>query len=887
MTIINRYRSASFGGLVVILFVAFVFAALALADEKEETPEPDVRFEEWLLLGPLATPVPAFSADGDSTTKPADLLGYRHVSLGGALPVKGAAISLVGGSDVTWTVTAVAEPGITLSSDESSAQVAYLAAYLDVDRWTKVEVSAKGSDAFEVTIDGESVVKQKETADFDDAKAKTGTAKLERGKHLVVVKTVRIPDDESAAWQMDVGVSAKNTDDEPVLSLNPSRIMTIGDVLDAPSIGGVDVSPDGEYVTFTISRRTPPEGTRDTRREIRRISNGSLEKTIRDMSDTSDWQWAPTGHRLSYIMTSDDKGTIRVLDLETGAVETVVEGIEHLSGYDWSPNGTFIAYSVDVEAEKSETGVQRLRGLSDRRAGERDRSFLHLTSVPAGTMRRVTAGEHSTWLYDIHPDGKSLLIGRSYEELSRRPYSRSELVHLDLATQEAEILAEAHWIGTAQYSPDGKTILITASPTTFGDVGYDLASGVIPNDYDTQAYLFDPATKDVTSITKNFNPTVRSVYWPEPGNSVVVVAQESESVRLYTYDVKRKKFTTIDVDADVIHRSDVARGKPVVALVASSADHPNRLYSVDLRRGKVTTLLDPGKERFENVRIGKVESWDFTTESGTAIVGRIHYPPDFDDSREWPCIVYYYGGTSPVSRSFGGRYPKNLWAAMGYVVYVLQPSGATGYGQEFSALHVNDWGKIVADEIVDGTKKFLEAHPFVDEDRVGCIGASFGGFMTQLLVTKTDMFAAAVSHAGISSISSYWGEGYWGFGYNSVSAANSFPWNRRDIYVDQSPLFSADKIHTPLLLLHGTDDTNVPPGESEQMYAALKLLEREVEYLRIEGQNHWIVDYKKRIVWSNAIVSWFDRYLKDQPDWWNDMYPPLDDDGKDTTAGAR
>lgn len=875
----------------VSIYLACVFtlmcaAAGAFAGEKEEATEPDVRFEEWLVLGPIASPVPAFTADGDSKTKPADLLDYRHISLGKTPPVKGRAIRLVGGKDVAWTVTAVTEPGITLSSDESSAQVAYLAAYLDVGRWTKIEVSAKGSHAFEITIDGASVVKQKETTDFDEAEAKTGSAKLERGKHLIVVKTVRIPDDESAAWQLDVGVSAKNTDEVPVLSLTPSRIMTIGDVVDAPSIGSVDVSPDGEYVAFTISTRTPPEGTRDTRREIRKISNGFLEKTIRDMSDTSDWQWAPTGHRLSYIVTSDDKGTIRVLDLETGAVETLVEGIEHLSGYDWSPDGTFIAYSVDVEAEESKTGVQRLRGLADRRAGERDRSFLHLTSVPAGTMRRLTAGEYSTWLYDIHPDGKSLLIGRSYEELSRRPYSMSELVRLDLETQEAEILVEAHWIGTALYSPDGKTILITASPTTFGDVGHELEGGVIPNDYDTQAYLFDPSTKDVTSITKEFDPTVRSVYWPEPGNSIFVVAGESEFVRLYTYDIKRAKFTTVELDADVIHRSDVAQGRPVAVLAASSADHPIRLYSVDLKRGKVRTLLDPGKERFENVRIGKVESWDFKTESGTTIVGRVHYPSDFDDEKEWPCIVYYYGGTSPVSRSFGGRYPKNLWAAMGYVVYVLQPSGATGFGQEFSALHVNDWGKIVADEIIDATKKFLATHAFVDENRVGCIGASFGGFMTQLLVTKTDMFAAAVSHAGISSISSYWGEGYWGFGYNSVSAANSFPWNRPDIYIDQSPLFSADKIHTPLLLLHGTDDTNVPPGESEQMYAALKLLDREVEYIRIEGQNHWIVDYKKRIVWSNAIVSWFDRWLKDESDWWDDMYPPLDESGKDTTAGA-
>jgi len=330
----------------------------------------------------------------------------------------------------------------------------------------------------------------------------------------------------------------------------------------------------------------------------------------------------------------------------------------------------------------------------------------------------------------------------------------------------------------------------------------------------------------------------------------------------------------------VIGARDVALAREIAVVVGAWANRPANVFSVDLRRGKSKVILDPGAERFSMVRIGDVEDYNFTTSDGTTIVGRVHYPPDFDASRKWPCIVYYYGGTSPVSRSFGGRYPKNLWAAHGYVVYVLQPSGATGFGQEFSARHVNDWGKRVSAEIVEGTKSFLAAHPFVDPERVGCIGASFGGFMTELLVTRTDVFAAAVSHAGISDITSYWGEGYWGYGYNAVSAANSFPWNRPDIYVDQSPLFAADRVTTPILLLHGTSDHNVPPGESEQFYTALKLLGKTVEYIRVKGEDHWVLDYEKRVVWSNAIVAWFDRWLKDEPDWWNAMYPPLDGDAQ-------
>jgi dipeptidyl aminopeptidase/acylaminoacyl peptidase len=147
--------------------------------------------------------------------------------------------------------------------------------------------------------------------------------------------------------------------------------------------------------------------------------------------------------------------------------------------------------------------------------------------------------------------------------------------------------------------------------------------------------------------------------------------------------------------------------------------------------------------------------------------------------------------------------------------------------------------------------------------------------MTQYLQTKTDIFAAAVSHAGISDHTSYWGEGYWGYSYSEVSMANSYPWTRKDLYVDQSPLYNADKIHTPLLFLHGTADTNVPVGESIQMFTALKLLGRPTAMVLVDGENHGIMDYNKRLQWQYTIDAWFARYLKGDGRWWNALYPSV------------
>ncbi len=145
--------------------------------------------------------------------------------------------------------------------------------------------------------------------------------------------------------------------------------------------------------------------------------------------------------------------------------------------------------------------------------------------------------------------------------------------------------------------------------------------------------------------------------------------------------------------------------------------------------------------------------------------------------------------------------------------------------------------------------------------------------MTMLLTSRTDMFGAAVSHAGISSISSYWGEGKRGFASSAATTAKSYPWNRPDTYIDQSPFFAADKVVTPLLLLHGAIDDNVPPGESEQMYTALRLLGKEVEYIRIDDELHWILQYDRRQYWSESIVARFDKHLKGDAAWWRHLWP--------------
>ncbi|MCK5032426.1 MAG: S9 family peptidase, partial [Calditrichia bacterium] len=542
----------------------------------------------------------------------------------------------------------------------------------------------------------------------------------------------------------------------------------------------------------------------------------------------------------------------------------------NLSDYNWSPDASFIIYSITEKPKEDKEGLKKLQGMADRWRTWRHKDELYLLDVKTGTCRQLTKSQNSSGLYDIHPKSNKILFVQSEADYANRPYFKYYLYTMDLNTMHIDSIWNGFWFGGAGFSPDGKKLLMTGGPSFFDGIGKSLSADKIPNDYDTQAYIYDLQSKNIKSITKNFNPSINDKYWYK--NYIYFTVTDKSKKQLYKYDINSKKYSKIETGLEAIDKVVFADNAPHAVYYGSSATKPHAAYFLDLKTQKFKLLSDPSKEAYKHTKLSTVKRWTFKNKNDAEIEGRVYYPPHFDSDKKYPCIVYYYGGVSPVVRNFGGRYPKNFYSAFDYIIYVLQPSGCVGFGQEFSAIHVNDWGKVVADEIVNGVGQFLDAHPFVDREKVGCIGASYGGFMTMLLLTKTDIFATGISHAGISSISGYWGEGFWGYLYNSRAAANSFPWNRKDIYIDQSPLYSVDKINTPLLLLHGASDTNVPPGESRQLYTALKLLGKEVELIEVAGQNHWILEHNKRKKWTKTIVAWFDKWLKNDDSWWKELY---------------
>ena len=277
----------------------------------------------------------------------------------------------------------------------------------------------------------------------------------------------------------------------------------------------------------------------------------------------------------------------------------------------------------------------------------------------------------------------------------------------------------------------------------------------------------------MTPVTKDFNPSVQQTVWNKVDGQIYFTAENRDYISLYRMNPKDGKIQQLDVKEDLVKSFSMADSSPVLAYYGQGAMNSDRLYTLDTKKMKQVLVEDLSQELLEDVQLGECRDWNFINSKGDTIYGRYYLPPHFDASKKYPMIVNYYGGCSPTERNFESRYPHHAYAALGYVVYVVQPSGASGFGQEFGSRHVNTAGEGPAQDIIEGTKKFCEEHSFVNAKKIGCIGASYGGFMTQYLQTKTDIIAAAISHAGISDHTSYWGDGYWGYSYSEVSMANS------------------------------------------------------------------------------------------------------------------
>jgi len=767
-----------------------------------------------------------------------------------------------------WKLISVTDSIVSSDKEAENNYISYYTSYINVDAYTKGKLNVKLFVPAEIYVNGKLSASNYKTAK-EEGISKTVNLSLLTGKHTVIIKTL------SNKGKLFTADFTKNKEFKHVnvaYSTSPKRGITIGDIMNGTKVSSVSMAPEGKYILVRYNRFIEKTGKTERWAEVVRIKDNHIVYSFRN-TKAYGIRWMPYTNNLSWMVSNKDSKTIYKYDIKKNSITPIIEDINNIQSYYWANDLSYIIYTHSVDYTDKKWDLRKLQGIEDRKGYFRSRTSLYKYDLATGQKSLLNWGNKSLSLNDISHDSKKIIVSNSYPTYTVHPYSKQNVYMVNLETMKVDtIWKDRIYDVSCQFSPDDKQLLVKGGGEAFGKTGLNIKEGQMANNYDAQLYIYDLKTKNVEAITREFNPSIKSATWFKNGN-IMITGQDRDFQFGFKYNTKIKKYTKLDIPGEYVKSLSFCDEGLVSTYISCSANIPYTAYFTDLRKGKNKVIANPDAKTYKNVALGKVKDWNFTMENGNEIIGRYYLPENFDANKKYPLLVYYYGGTSPVSRYFGGRYPFNLFAANGYVVYVLQPSGATGFGQEFAARHQNNWCKITADEIITGVKKFSTEHSFINKDKMSCMGASYGGFTTEFLQTQTDIFACAISHAGISSIASYWGEGLWGYQYSTEATGHSFPWNRKDIYVDQSSLFNADKIKTPMLLLHGTADVNVPTGESIQLYTALKLLGNDVELVLINGSDHIVYDYKQRLKWNNTIISYMDKYLKDQPQWWNELYP--------------
>ena len=697
---------------------------------------------------------------------------------------------------------------------------------------------------------------------YIDGNEQGGDFELVPGRHEVSIKILRKGD---KADTLRVSVES-----EQALEINPEgkRYWTNADMMHGERINGVELSSSGKYVRIH-KNVTYKGGETDGKDIFIDLATG------KEFSLDGFQRWLPKGDRYlrSYRETEGTR-CYETVDPKTG--EKTFIGKYTGKGYAYLTDDMkhFLVTIDEKVPEEKNKDVHQILEPDDRQPGYRNRRNYSLYDIETGITTPITKGARNVYVIP-NKDASRYLVSIRTEKLTERPFEFTDLLLLDPATGKADTLVRHDgFIGSYTFSPDEKYVALTGSPEAFDGLGNTLPKGVIPSSYEYELFLINLETKEVRCLTRDFDPSVASYQWSEQDGMIYALCENHDLKSLYRINPKDGKAEMLPLSEPYIYSSfSLAEEKPLLAYIGESSMSTDRCWLRDLKTSKERVLCDLNPTRLKDIQLGKCQDWNFKAERGDTIYGCYYLPPFFDETKQYPMLVYYYGGCSPVGRLLDSYYNFQEWAAMGYVVYVIQPSGCSGFGQEFASRHVNAYGDYTADDIVQGTKQFCKEHPYVKADKIGCMGASYGGFMTMYLQTVTDIFAAAMSHAGISNPASYWGYGYWGYSYSTTSAAHSYPWNNMELYSGHAPLFNADKVHTPILFMHGGADTNVPINESIQMFTALKLLGRECAFITVEGENHHILNYNKRIRWHDSIMAWFAKWLQDDPTWWNTMYP--------------
>ncbi len=644
------------------------------------------------------------------------------------------------------------------------------------------------------------------------------------------------------------------------LSAQSRRALGVDDLFAIKQVGDPQISRDGNWIAYTVRSTSLEDEKSETR--IWMISTGSgdaLPMTAKGYS-ASRPRWSPDGKYLSFVASRDEgKSQVWMLNRNGGESQQLTDVEQGISSYVWSPDGTKLLLSIrDPEEEKKDDDSKKPRDpwVIDRLQFKRDgtgyltgnrHTHLYVFDVASKTSTQITSGNFDESQAKWSPDGRRVaFVSNRTDNPDGNSNSDIWIVGADNTDKGETLLrvtVNSGSDGSPAWSPDGKQIAYTTV------VEPDLIW------YATRHLAVVPASGGAPRLlTRALDRNVSNPRFSDDGRSIYFRLEDSAEDHLAQLELSSGKVTR-PIDGPLSVRSVAFGPKRMIAALVARTDLPGEIFNVGkdgLRQ--VTTVND---EFLSGVRLGEVRNVQFPSKDGTEIEGFIYLPPGYDQAMRYPTLLRIHGG--PVSQfrhSF--NFEAQLLAANGYVVVTVNPRGSSGYGQEFSKVIWADWGNKDFEDVMAGVD-FAIAQGYSDANRLGVGGWSYGGILTDHVITRTDRFKAAITGASEVLYRANYGHDHYQLQWEKELG---LPWKNQEVWERISPFNKVENIVTPTLIMGGERDWNVPIQNSEQLYQALKRLGRETQLVVYPGQSHGlrVPSYQKDRL--ERYLAWYDKYVK-------------------------
>ena len=656
------------------------------------------------------------------------------------------------------------------------------------------------------------------------------------------------------------------------------RRFTIDELLKVRRVGDSQVSPKGDLVAFTITDMSVAANKGTTQIYVVPLSGGEVRQLTNDEHSSASPRWSPDGEKLAFISARDGEDQVWTIDVSSGALKKITSISTGAGDPVWSPDGNWLAFASDVYPECFSDACNKKRAEEKAQSKVKahvathllyrhwkawkdgTRSHVFVVSANGGEARDLTPGDYDAppfslggpTDYAFSPDSKELAFVSNHDKVEAISTNADVwIVSVRGGTPKNVTAANRGYDGSPQYSPDGRFIAYRSQATP----GFESDR--------FRLMLYDRKTGTARSLSESLDSWVDEFTFAPNSQTIYLTAEERGRQPIYSVSVSGGSVRKVVWDG-FNGEPHVTKDGSTLVFSRSSMTTPNEVYRANIDGSGVTELSKTNDTFISPFNLKPAEEVTWTGGLGRKVAGWIIKPANFNPRKKWPLVVLIHGGPQGAwNDNWGYRWNPQVWANNGYVVFTPNPRGSTGYGQQFVNEISGDWGGKVFNDISNGVA-MVSALPYIDKNRIGAAGASYGGYMIDWIEGHNSdprfHYKVLVSHDGVYNLTSMTGvtEELWFTDWEFKGT----PWTNPAMYDRWSPHKFVQNFKTPILIITNTLDYRVPEGEGMQLFTAVQRMGVESKLMDFPDEGHWVLKPANSQFWHNTVLEWMDKHLK-------------------------